>query len=318
MLQDCPQSKVKQTLKELPKDLDETYARMLKSIAQTPSSDDVFRLLQCLSAAIRPLYVEELAEVLALDFDGPQGAPPELKDDKPLKDRKRDVLSICSSLILLVGNDDSGVVQFSHFSVKEFLTSHRLSTSEEQLSQFHIDDELAHTTLAQACLGALLRLDGSSGLKRYASRHWVEHAQFGTVLSQIANGMRRLFDEPYFSAWLELHDIDHVIEGSKSADHGSPLYYASLCGFYDLAAYIISQHREQVNVGGGHCHFPLVAALYNGHDNVAELLCQHGADVDAPQQVASMDGRIDVVRWLLRRKTGIHVIMESAYNTILQ
>ena len=172
MLRHCPQKKVKQTLKELPISLDETYARMLKTIAQTASSDDVIRLLQCLSVAIRPLRVEELAEVLALDFDGPEGAPPELNDHRPLKDRKRDAVSICSSLIILVGNDDSGVIQFSHLSVKEFLTSPRLSTFND-ISRFPIKEEAAHTTLAQACLGSLLHLDGSSELKGYASQHWV-------------------------------------------------------------------------------------------------------------------------------------------------
>jgi len=46
---------------------------MLKRIAQTAGGDHVIRLLQCLSVAIRPLRVGELAEVLALDFDGPEG-----------------------------------------------------------------------------------------------------------------------------------------------------------------------------------------------------------------------------------------------------
>ena len=311
MLQRCPQDKVKQTLKELPKDLDETYARMLRDIAQTASSDDVIRLLQCLSVAIRPLRVEELAEVLALDFDGPEGVPPELKDDRPPEDRQRDVVSICSSLILLVDNDDYSVIQFSHFSVKEFLTSNRLSTSKEDISRFHIKDETAHTTFAQACLGTLLRLDDSTGLKEYASQHWAEHAQFGTVSSRIEVGMRRLFDsaKPYFAAWLKLHDIDDRWDhfgGDTTTDLGSPLYYASLCGFRDLAAYIIVNHPEQVHAKGGRNHSPLAAALYKSHFDMAELLRKHGASLEVPGhrnrtplQATSIDGLVDVAEWLL-------------------
>jgi ankyrin repeat protein len=317
VLQRCPQRKVKQTLKELPKDLDETYARMLRSIAQTASSDDVIRLLQCLSVAIRPMRVEELAEVLALDFDGPEGAPPELKDDRPLKDRQRDVLSICSSLILLVGNDDSGVIQFSHFSVLEFLTSDRLSTSDD-ISQFHIKDEPAHTTLVQACLGTLLRLDDSLGLKGYASRHWVSHAQFKKVSSGIEVGMRRLFDsaEPYFAAWLKLHDIDERWDHfgvHEITDRGSPLYYASLCGFLDLAAHIIDQYPEQVNAKGGRNHSPLAAALYKRYFDVAELLHnKHRATLEVPGHrnrtplhAASVGGLIDVAEWLLSHEANV-------------
>jgi hypothetical protein len=56
-------------LKELPKSLDETYERMLKEIGKV-NPHQAYRLLQCLTVATRPLRVEELAEVLALDFDG--------------------------------------------------------------------------------------------------------------------------------------------------------------------------------------------------------------------------------------------------------
>ncbi len=160
------------------------------------------RLLQCLAVAIRPLRVAELAEVLALDFDGSKGATPTLNEDWRSEDRQRDVLSTCSSLITLVDDGGSCVIQFSHFSVKEFLTSNRLATSKEDISHFHILPEPAHTTLAQACLGSLLQLDGSANRNRvedsfplatYASRHWVDHAQFGKVSSRIEDGMRRLF-----------------------------------------------------------------------------------------------------------------------------
>ena len=326
MLQDCPQNNIEKTLKELPESLDETYARILKNITKA-SRDLVIRLLECLSVAIRPMRVEELAEVLALDFDGPKGTPPELKDCRQLEDRKRDVLSICSSFILLVGNDDFGVIQFSHFSVKEFLTSDRLFTSNE-ISQFHINDELAHTTLAQACLGTLLRLDDSSGLKKYASRHWVEHAQFGTVSSQITIGMRRLFDsaEPYFAAWLKLHDIDDRWDhfgSDKTTDRGSPLYYASLCGFRDLAAHIIVNHPKQIRAKGGRNHSPLAASLYKRHFDVAELLHKHRAILQVPGHhnrtplhAASVGGLVDVAEWLLSHKANVDS-QDSQGNTPL-
>ena len=315
MLQSCHQNDTEQTLEELPETLDETYARILKTITQTASKDRVIRLLQCLSVAIRPLRVQELAEVLALNFDVPEGMPPELKDHRPLEDRQRDVVSMCSSLILLVDNDDFSVIQFSHFSVKEFLTSHRLSTwttSKEDFSLFHIKYEAAQTTLAQACLGTLLCLDGRSELKEYASQHWAEHAQFGTVSSRIEVGMRHLFDsaKPYFAAWLKLHDIDdrwdHFGGDTPTTGHGSPLYYASLCGFRDLAAHIIVNHPEQVHAKGGCNYSPLAAALYKRHFDVAELLHEHRASLEdpghrnrTPLHAALVGGLIDVAEWLL-------------------
>jgi hypothetical protein len=54
-------------LNELPETLDETYERILKGINKA-QKDNAHRLLQCLTVAVRPLLVEELAELLAFDF----------------------------------------------------------------------------------------------------------------------------------------------------------------------------------------------------------------------------------------------------------
>jgi hypothetical protein len=108
--------------------------------------------------AIRPLDVKELAEVLAVDFDDAEGIP-KLKPDWRWEDEEQALLTSCSSLITTVETDDSRVVQFSHFSVKEYLTSERLATSSGDVSRYHIDLEPAHTILAQACMGILLQPD---------------------------------------------------------------------------------------------------------------------------------------------------------------
>ncbi|KAH9016342.1 hypothetical protein EDB85DRAFT_1875056 [Lactarius pseudohatsudake] len=349
VLQHCFPQSIRRTLNELPKSLDETYERVLKEIGMA-NRDHAHRLLQCLTAAARPLRVEELAEILALDFDEAEGAIPKLKEDWRWEDRQRAVLSTCSSLITQVDDGGSRVVQFSHFSVKEFLTSDRLATSKGDASYFHIIAEPAHTTLAQACLATLLLLDGNADdnpvvdgfpLARYASRHWVEHAQFGKVSSRIEDGMRRLFDsaKPHFAAWVRLHDIDDRWRqfGDRPKHRGSPLYYASLCGFRDLAAQIIVEHPEQVNARGGQNHSPLVAALYKRHFKVAELLHQHGAAVDVtddfdnrtPLYAASWEGSIDVTRWLLDHgadpnsqrddhRTPIHIAAASGHLEVVR
>jgi len=54
-------------LKELPETLDETYERILREINKANRAH-AHRLLQCLTVAVRPLSVAELAEVLAVDF----------------------------------------------------------------------------------------------------------------------------------------------------------------------------------------------------------------------------------------------------------
>src|ERR1700733_4768720 len=108
-------------------------------------------------------------------------------------DHHQAVLSTCSSLIMIVNDGDSQVVQFSHFSVKEYLTSNRLANASRDVSCYHILPDFAHTILAQACLGVLFRLDGyvikeNAGdipLANYAAKHWVDHARFKDVPSRV-------------------------------------------------------------------------------------------------------------------------------------
>ncbi|KAI9432209.1 hypothetical protein H4582DRAFT_1777559, partial [Lactarius indigo] len=149
ILRHCFPSSVLSILEQLPQSLDETYERILREISRA-NGDHAYRLLQCLTVAVRPLRVEELAEVLAIDFNARGG--PKLNTDWRWEDNEEAVLSACSSLVAVVMDGDSRVVQFSHFSVKEFLTSNRLASSLGEESRFHIRLESANTILAQASL----------------------------------------------------------------------------------------------------------------------------------------------------------------------
>jgi hypothetical protein len=244
-------------------------------------------MLQCLAVAVRPLSVEELAELLAFEFEEAQGGIPKYRAAWQLDDQTQAVLSTCSSLVTVINDPWSGrqVVQFSHFSVKEFLMSNRL----EDFSQYYIHPLSAHTIFTQACLGFLLHLDNHIDKKslkgfplaKYAAQHWVKHAKFGNVVTRVKDGMEALFDsdKPHFAAWVGIYDLDDHFGLSLSRKIPNPLYYAALCGFYDLVEHLAIIHPHHVNVIGGRHHFPLLAALSEDHVAVAELLLQHGAQV---------------------------------------
>ena len=156
ILCDCLTRNLRRTLDELPKTLDDTYQRILREIPEQ-NKDDASRLLQCLTVAFRPLRVDELAEVLAIDFTA--GGMPTLNVDQRWGDQEQAILLACSSLITIVEDHDSRIVQFSHFSVKVFLTSDRFAVLKGDNSDYHISPEPAHTVMAQACLAVLLQLD---------------------------------------------------------------------------------------------------------------------------------------------------------------
>jgi len=287
--------------------LDTTYERILQEIKK-PNKRLAQRVLQCLVIAIRPLRVEELAEVLAVDFDNAGGVPL-LKPDWRWEDEELALVSACSSLITIVRDGRWRVVQFSHFSVKEFLTSSRLATPSNEVSSYHIDLEPAHTILAQACLGVLLQIQNNveghtsedHPLSGYAAKHWTTHAQFGEVSSHSRKGMEYLFDpgKPHFMMWLTIYDID-IGPRSDSIFYGfsptvktpvvslryvAPVYYAALCGFHDLVKHLIVKYPQDVNANGGYYMRPLIAALAGGHFQTADLLRRNGANPDIQDQV---------------------------------
>jgi len=335
MLRHCLPPSVRGVLDELPETLDETYERVLRDINKA-NREHALRLLHCLTVSIRPLRVEELAEVLAVDFNAArQGGIPKLNPDWRWADQHQAVLSTCSSLIAVVDDGDFRVVQFSHFSVKEFLTSDRLASSSEDVSRYHIFLKPAHTLLARACLGVLLRLDDTANkenakdipLAEYAAQYWVDHARFEDVSSCISEAMEYFFDmdKPHWAAWIRVCNIDAYWDfySPYGVNDAFPLYYASLCGFYDLVEHLISKNPEHISACGGHLVTPLVAALYKEHFQVAELLFLHSADVDVrgdcdntPLTIACSIGPEAVVPWLLDHGADINAPMEGGYTSL--
>ena len=332
-LRHCLPPSVARILEELPDTLDETYERVLREINKA-NREHARRLLQCLTVALRPLRVEELAEVLAIDFNAPShGGIPQLNPKWRWADHHQAVLSTCSSLIAIVDDGDSKVVQFSHFSVKEYLTSDRLASSSGDVSRYHIVLEPAHTILAQACLGVLLRLDDHVNednvgdiLARYAARYWVDHARFEKVASRIRDAMEYFFDadKPHWPAWCRVQMIDKWWENfnfQNRVEDAFPLYYASLGGFYELAEHLVGKHPEHINARGGRMLTPLVAALGGKHFEVAELLHRNGADVDVRDSSENVllrqaGGALDIVQWLLNHGADVNAQGFNGYSPL--
>jgi ankyrin repeat protein len=289
VLQHCFGSSIRQTLDQLPETLDDTYAWVLSQIPPVNRAN-AHRMLQCLMVAVRPLYVQELAELLAFEFGTAQAAVPKYRADWRPNDQVHAVQSTCSSLISIVDDSHSQIVQFSHFSVKEFLMSNRLTSSLGDFSQYKILPRPAHTILAQACLGYLLHLGGHVDegivkrfpLAEYAAKHWATHARFEDVASHVKDGMETLFDcdKPHFATWLRIYNMDGGFSPESPSKIPTPLYYSSLCGFSDLGEHLSTKHPEHVNAIGGKYKFPLFAALASNHIRFAEILLKHDANVD--------------------------------------
>ncbi|KAH9000349.1 hypothetical protein EDB92DRAFT_1812706 [Lactarius akahatsu] len=273
-LRHCLAPSLRHTLEELPESLDETYERILKEINKA-NQRHAHRLLQCLTVADRPLRVEELAEVLAVDFNA--GGVPKFNAAWCWEDQEEVVLSACSSLVSVITDNGSRVIQFSHFSVKEFLTSDRLASSVGEISYFHIPLEPAHTIFAQACLGVLHRVDDHTDgdgietipLVQYAAKHWVKHVLFENVELRIKDSLDYFFDmdKPHFSAWSVAEPFEVEVGPEVTQDHiqGQPPLLHIEAGGLRLSTRIRTCLWEKAGDGESASHRPL-AGIAHGEE----------------------------------------------------
>jgi len=318
---DCTPAGIRHALDELPETLDETYERTLRGIKKA-NRKLAHRMFQFVSVASRPLHVKELADLLAFDFEA--GIIPKFNEDCRLGDPADAVLSTCSTLLAIVNDEGSPVIQFSHFSVKEFLTSTRLAETSDIISRrYHISMTPAHTLVAQACLGILLHLDNDvtsdslNGfpLAEYAAEHWIDHARFKGVSRSVEDGMKQLLDpskshlaicvwiyDPAVPRWQQMTRNETPLPLPQTS-----LHYAASWGLHSVAEFLIIECSQDVcsrdSTDNG---TPLHLASRNGHAKVACKLIERGADLTAqnnvgwtPLHLASYWEQVDVARILI-------------------
>ena len=306
---------------------DEEFAQALHDIPEEKSRYAV-PLFQCLVAAIRPLSLKELADI-STEL-GPNADPHEDA-----------VLSACPALIAR-DKDDPTIVQFSHKSVKEFLTSNRLRTScIENSSRYHFSPKVAHATLARVCINVLLRFDEtadktrleSSPLALYAAQNWVHHTQQGNAATENQGVMERLFDpsKSHLEAWIWMHDVDkgqsrtmESIAERPSQRSATPLYYAALCGFTELVKYLADLRPEDLHDSHGFHSTPLHAASYYGHEHAVRALLDTDLNIldkkvdnKAPLHAAYYGRRPEIMKLLLDSRGAEVDVTGDFDNTLL-
>jgi ankyrin repeat protein len=292
-LRRCLSPRIRRALDELPETLDETYERTLLDI-DDENWEYAHRLFQCIVVARRPLRVEELAGFLMFKSD--EGGLTFEENWRPENPRDM-VLFTCSSLISVVIVNGSAVIQFSHFSVKEYLTSNRIAKG--RLSRYYIPLEPAHLLVTQACLAILIQLDEhvtnksieESPLVQYAAQYWAEHAEFGDVSSDTEDLMKRLFDPKnyHFQNWVWIYDTilyQSMPSESPSDLKSVPLHYAARHGFDRVAEWLITACSQDVNDYHYHSSTPLDLASEYRQLKVVQVLLKHHADVHTRDEAA--------------------------------
>jgi len=302
---------VRRVLQTLPKDLNETYDRVLQNIPQTRVHNAI-KLLQLLVFSQRSLSLEEVTDAIATE---PDAKPPFTSENRI--DPARAVVGYCPSFVRITithGGDyeaSSITIHLAHFSVQEYLLlSRKENPYYKSFAKRVANTAIAQIFLAYLCTAAEAQQSVSTfPLNHYAAKHWLYHAKTA------GDG-----EETTFTWICELLTNDHIIRywrhicdwPSRSAPKPA-LYYASQGGLCRSVRHLLKTGAKI----SGRTGKVLQAACLSGSSETVQALIDHGAHLHArPEdrsalQVAVITGNVEISRMLLENGANANAINEG-------
>ncbi|OCK92934.1 ankyrin [Cenococcum geophilum 1.58] len=299
-------------------DLDKVYAEIY-DMNTKPKSDAravATRAFKWMMCAQRPLQIIELAKAASIDDDG-------IPNNEV---NEQSILMICSNFIIV---DTSGIAQFAHLSVREYLEKRKTDEIKEYSS------ELAHTQVAVTCLECLNNpqihisdiREFKAGLPGYSVLHWAMHCEMASV-NRGSGRLGRLFAKFWAPGKAKFPFIDWVgilpqaIESyllweplptekrlrDTISSSPNPFFAACVWGFSEVIGDSPATIIANLTKLNGQGNLGLSIASENGHCEVARLLVKSGANVKAKDQ----DGRtaLHLAAWG-GHEAVVHLLIES-------
>ncbi|RYN52769.1 hypothetical protein AA0114_g4715 [Alternaria tenuissima] len=308
-------------LYEMPRTLDETYARILSSIDNL-YFDEARAALEWLAFSLRPLSVAELAEACSIRVDNFQEPIFEEGGYEALVG----LFSVLSSLIVSGDQSDydsdygryrvftnnplgdplpkkydttcyNQTVRLAHFSVKEYLVSNRLCQSHLELSKYALRETEVELSLAQRCCAYLLYFTEQRNVKI-----WIDEAKPPRELPlRQENSKTRFYKQDFLNDFAPAYTL---------------LPY--VCTYWPRHQALAELIEEPLP------HTALKAATFRGNEKVVEILVASGADVNykggtfgTALQTAAFEGNATIVNILITN--GADVNCEAGhFGTALQ
>jgi hypothetical protein len=313
---------LRKALATLPATLDLTYERILSAISEE-ESEYAMRILRWLAFSARPLSLEEVAEVIAIDVTRDRAFDRDEVLEDPL-----DALSICSSLVtrvMVMGRRSRAwglypTIALAHYSVKEYLVSDRIKLG--RTKQYSLQELDCHDTIARACLRYLVQFAqpricsedsvGDHALARYSARYWFDHLRnTGELMQetvQIAVNLLSM-ENPAFLAWIKLCIPEYRWRGSDRL-MPNPLFHAALLGLSNVVKQLLNAGAD-VNMQDEWYGSALMAASLGGHENTVKTLLESGADVNMH---SGEDGSALEAATYKNRKQTVEMLLNAGAN----
>ena len=184
-------AEIKRVLNNLPKDLSETYARLLKRITGSQRQELAKRIFQWIICARRPLHVNELREGIAFTIKDQFFDREKLPTDMPR------LIRGCGNLVVI--DEDTEQVRLAHYTVQQYILL-KEGISQDPCQPYCFTYDEANNAIGETCIAYLSFSDFERQISRAINKPLVEMAVFqratatGTTtnLGSLGNKMRQV------------------------------------------------------------------------------------------------------------------------------
>ena len=323
-------TEVEKALDLFPQGLDKLYARMLLQIDDS-RREIAARILRWVVMAVRPLTLSQLSTAIQTTVE-----PSNVLFDRD--EKIRDQVSYCGCFVVV--NKD--VVSLIHQSAKDYLLR-KTWDSNPELEAFRVEEKVANLEIAKRCLdylqsGALenskddvledTRHLSSYPLLSYATLHWHEHARSLARSADIFDlslpfyhpdsQIRRSWWEAYLF-WKRKRPSDKDRSWVNPPKDLPLLHLASHLGILPLVQnLVLTEGRTTrgdsfflLSKADSHGMTALMRAAENGHEAIAQLLLEKGADI----QTQDLFGQTAMTRTATRgHEAVVRLLLENGAN----
>ena len=206
---------------------------------------------------------------------------------------------------LVQWNQETKLVSFSHFSIKEFILSSRIDTT--AAASYRVKDPNAHARIAQSCLNIFLKGDAVDGIFStepklqealiahpfldYAAKSWIDHAKKGESSSILDASIVHLLIDSQAEDMAEYSNFDawHQVDSYKkdwwyrfqTRPTNTPFTIALRTERNEVVQELVDRGFHFRNTA---YRVSLKTVASEGRDEIVRLLLDHGAD---PQETGT-------------------------------
>jgi len=328
---------VQQLLNGVPRTLFAYYEHIL---ATNPSQDvdRVKKLLMWITHSVRPIYLDELAVVMAIRDDTECMSMLGIEESIPLN-IEVEIRDSCGPLVEIM---DSKVV-LVHQTLKDFLTTesekvgiHDSPPFEPRYHRkYYVPSQEANSFIVRTCLSYLTLADQfgtshNSELLAYPASFWPIHAGSSAPFDLRTKEVFRKFldsNSYYFRFWVKCCWNKYFVNedsAGETFDFIKPLYVASYLHLAPVVQLLLEDGADVNHRGGKYFTALQCAASNGGNIDVVKLLISNGANVNdlggyygTAVTSAAFSGNKNIISFLIERGADIH-IQEGHFGCALQ